>query len=151
MNNVTLLLCSAGALMHLVQVLPIAQDVDPDETRTVWEYLAGKYDANEDGKITRKEYGRSDVHFDRLDRDGNGVIEAADVEQGARRRGGRGDRKRVEAPSEGQLAPDFELELLGEAPKEGVKAKKSKGKPERVRLSKLAKKHPVALIFGSYT
>ena len=126
-------------------------EVDPEEVRSVWEYLAGRYDRNEDGKISEKEYTRSAEHFARLDRDGNGVIEKADVEQAARRRNKRGARERVEAPREGEVAPDFELEVLGRAENDEKKTKKKAAKAEVVRLSKLKGKRLVALIFGSYT
>ena len=70
------------------------QDVDPDETHTVWEYLAKRYDTDGDGKITSEEYTRGTEAFTRLDRDKNGVIEEADMSKGGRGRGRRGPRSR---------------------------------------------------------
>lgn len=126
------------------------QDVDPDETRTVWEYLAKRYDTDGDDKITPEEYTRGTEAFTRLDRDKNGVIEEADMSKGGRGRGRRGPRsrgqgQRPEPPQEGERAPDFKLELLGTAKKD------AKEKQELVQLSKFKGKKPVALIFGSYT
>jgi len=142
------------------------QGVDPDETRTVWEYLAKRYDADGDGKIAPDEYTRSTEAFTRLDRDKSGFIEEADMSKGGRGRGrrgprGRGQGQRPEPPQEGELAPDFKLELLGIAEKDAkdkdadppTDSKKDarKKKKELVQLSKFERKKPVALIFGSYT
>ncbi len=61
----------------------------------------------------------------------------------AQRRGRRAPTAKV-----GQTAPDFNLPVL-----QGFKAvkKKTDQKHRMVKLSELAKKKPVALIFGSYT
>lgn len=152
-----------------------AQDketVDPDEAKTVWEYLSGRYDANGDGKIDQKEYTRGADQFKRLDKDGNGFIDASDAKpsrgRGAERgggggrrgggggagRGGRGGSQA--APTEGSLAPDFELETLYPSKKEGEamdKQKEADATPEykSVSLASFKEKKPVALIFGSYT
>lgn len=112
---------------------------------SAWDYLAKRYDADGDGKITRDEYTRSDEHFGRLDRDKNGVIEAADMELRSRMR--RRPQAGSEAPEEGEMAPDFELDVLGKKSRSVGKKKPAK----RVRLSKSKGKKPVALIFGSYT
>ncbi|MFT7677482.1 MAG: hypothetical protein ACI8QC_001460 [Planctomycetota bacterium] len=113
---------------------------------SAWEYLAERYDADGDGKISRAEYTRTDEHFARLDRDENGVIEAADMEIRSRMRGR--PEAGPEAPAEGEMAPDFELDVLGKKSEKGAK----KDKPaKRVRLSASKGKKPVALIFGSYT
>ena len=115
-------------------------------TESAWEYLAKRYDTDGDGKISREEYTRTDEHFVRLDRDKNGVIEAADMKLRTRMR--RRPEAGPEAPAEGELAPDFELDVLGKQSKKDAK----KSKPaKRVRLSKFKGKRPVALIFGSYT
>lgn len=128
--------------------------VDPEEVDSIWEYLTGRYDRDEDQKISREEYTRSDDHFARLDRDGDGTIEKSDVEQ-KRGRGDRektrergGERQKALAPSEGDQAPDFVLETL--IPKKKGKTEKS-DKTEKVRLSSFKGKKPVALVFGSYT
>lgn len=86
---------------------PAVQDEEPKEdeeteevkeptARSTWEYLADKYDADEDGKITPEEYGRDETHFKRLDVNSDGVIAKAEIEERDRTsresRGGRGGR-----------------------------------------------------------
>ena len=148
---------------------------DPDEAKTIWEYLSSRYDTNGDGKIDKKEYTRGSTQFDRLDKDKNGFIDADDTaqaggrggERGGRRgggggagRGGRGGSQQS-APTEGSRAPGFELETLYpakeiESEKKGD-AKESKKEAEKepkfksVSLKSFEGKKPVALIFGSYT
>lgn len=130
-----------------------AQDADPDAARSVWDYLAARYDTDGDGKISEKEYSRGKARFARLDRDGNGFIEKADTEQRIQRT--RGSRERTEAPSEGAVAPNFKLETLQPRKVDPKKAKKGEGEPEEVfdvvELKSFKGKKPVALVFGSYT
>jgi hypothetical protein len=52
----------------------------PSESRYSWEWLAARYDADKDGKITRKEFPGDDTLFERLDRDRDGVLTAADFD-----------------------------------------------------------------------
>ena len=146
--------------------------VDPDEAKSVWEYLSGRYDANGDGKIDKKEYTRGSTQFDRLDKDKNGFIEKADSagtqgrgERGGGRRGGGGGRRGARggggggqsAPTEGSRAPSFELETLypvqeeGEAQNDRAKASDKEPEYKSVSLKTFKDKKPVALIFGSYT
>src|SRR5262249_1704132 len=49
---------------------------DPSQCRHDWAWLAARYDANGDGRITRKEFTGDAEWFKRMDRDGNGVITA---------------------------------------------------------------------------
>jgi len=62
----------------------------------VWKLLAGKYDRNQDGRITPAEYPREANKFEAFDRDGDGAITRADFAGGMRRamprRAGGGDR-----------------------------------------------------------
>ncbi len=129
---------------------------------SAWDYMAGKYDADKDGKITRAEYTRDDEHWKRLDANGDGSLDQAEFEKGARRgpggrsggrpgcRGGGSPRKGT-APREGEKAPAFALELLPELDKEQAETKDGKEpKPEVVKLASYKGKKPVALIFGSY-
>lgn len=107
--------------------------VEEPKARSTWEYLAEKYDADEDGQITPEEYGRDETHFKRLDVDSDGVISKAEIDErdrasrggrGGGGRGGRGGRgrrgegearpARGVAPLEGSEAPDFELLVLAE-------------------------------------
>lgn len=50
------------------------------QTRYGWKWLAGRYDADRDGKVTRKEFPGPAALFDRLDRDRDGVLTAADFD-----------------------------------------------------------------------
>lgn len=131
--------------MHTLALALLCSSTGGAAPESAWDYLAKRYDADQDGKITREEYTRTDEHFVRLDRDKNGVIEAADMELRSRMR--RRPEAGPEAPEEGEPAPDFELEMLGKESKEEGKQKPAK----RVRMSKSKGKKPVALIFGSYT
>lgn len=103
--------------------------------------LRDSYDKDRDGKVTRAEYPRTDTAFRNLDRDGNGVLEAADFRADTRRETRptppRPDPK-LALPKVGDPAPDFELPMLGM-------------KDVTVKLSSLRGDRPVALIFGSYT
>ena len=167
MRRMTATVLAALALMSFARSPddgPTHDEVDPDAVKTIWEYLARRYDADGDGRISMVEYRRGEAQFARLDKDKNGYIEEADTERGSRGRRGRrppGDRKRVEPPQEGAVAPDFELELLylpekTAAPAEGgaerdAPKKDASREPGTVELSSLKGKKPVALIFGSYT
>jgi Ca2+-binding EF-hand superfamily protein len=52
----------------------------PGQSRYGWDWLVARYDADHDGTITREEFkGRAEL-FDRLDRDGDGVLTAADFD-----------------------------------------------------------------------
>ena len=112
----------------------------------VLQKLLQQYDKNKDGKIQKDEYPRTAEAFANLDRDRNGVLDAADFEGGPARgrRDPRGPEGKDKLPQVGSQAPDFELPLLGT---EGKEAKEGK----TVKLSSLRGKQPVALIFGSYT
>jgi Ca2+-binding EF-hand superfamily protein len=70
----------AGCASTANTAAPMALDEDTDST---WVYLAAKYDVDGDGRITRAEYVRASGHFQRLDRDEDGVIMAADFESGS--------------------------------------------------------------------
>ena len=104
----------------------------------VFKFLAEKYDADKDGKITADEYDRSEENFARFDTNKDGVLTAADW-SGRPARGKRGQRRGTsDAPSVGEQAPDFTLtEILDETAK--------------VQLSSFAGDKPVALVFGSCT
>lgn len=127
---------------------------------SIWEYLTEKYDANGDGVITKKEYGKDKEHWQRLDVDGNGKLTKSEVEgrKNPNLRGKKAQERKVpKAPKAGSKAPDFELEVVVDVttlghPEEKPADKRGKAKePEKVRLSSFRGKRPVALIFGSYT
>jgi hypothetical protein len=104
------------------------------------EKLLQQYDKNHDGRIERSEYPRTAEGFANLDRDKNGIIDAADQATPAARppRGGLPDLQGVALPKVGDLAPDFDLPMLGM-------------KDKTVKLSSFRGDKPVALVFGSYT
>jgi len=98
-------------------------------------------DANDDGTIQKEEVAGI---FVELDKDKSGDLGKDEVTRFRGRRGGRGrrgERARPEGPKLPQaceVAPDFDLPVLGD-------------KTKTVKLSSFAGKKPVALIFGSYT
>ena len=52
----------------------------PSQSRYSWTWLAERFDADKDGKITRKEFPGDDALFARLDRNHDGVLTAADFD-----------------------------------------------------------------------
>ena len=52
----------------------------PTQSRYDWKWLAARFDADRDGRITRKEFKGPAELFDRLDRDGSGVLTASDFD-----------------------------------------------------------------------
>ena len=132
--------------MSLLLALPIAaqRPARPPATPPAGDAFAKlrqQYDKDGDGKIQKAEYPRADAGFANLDRDGNGIIEAGDF-TAATPRGRRAAvpmaRKTDKLPKAGEMAPDFELPMLGM-------------KDTTVKLSSFRGDRPVALIFGSYT
>jgi len=125
-------------------VLPLAaQRLGQPLGAEAFAKLLQQYDKNGDKKITRTEYLRGDTAWQNLDRNGDGVLEAADFEAAGpkprpndviRERNAPADK----LPKVGEQAPDFELAMLGM-------------KDKKVKLSSFAGKQPVALIFGSWT
>ena len=162
---------AALALAALLPLAPVADDPPPPAEppqATVWEFLVDKYDANEDGRITKKEYTGISDRWKLLDLDGNGWIDEKEVESRGRVAKPRPDKKKVTAPKVGRRAPTFELEVMTDLahlpedapdeepevdPKEGKRSDKdAKPKePETIALADFRGKKPVALIFGSYT
>jgi hypothetical protein len=52
----------------------------PSQGRHGWDWLAARFDANHDGRITREEFTGSPEWFDRLDRDRDGAITQSDLD-----------------------------------------------------------------------
>ncbi len=50
------------------------------QTRFPWDYVRKRYDTDQDGKATLKEFGGAEADFARLDRDGDGAITGKDLE-----------------------------------------------------------------------
>ncbi len=51
------------------------------EREAIWGHLAARHDRNHDGRIERGEYDRDRSAFDRLDRDGDGVVTPRDFDR----------------------------------------------------------------------
>ncbi len=106
----------------------------------VFKFLADKYDKDNDGKLTREEYDRSEENFLRFDTNKDGELTADDWSKGTvgRRRGGRQKNNNSVAPKVGDQAPDFSLTRVDD-------------ETQTVQLSSFAGSKPVALMFGSCT
>jgi hypothetical protein len=129
-------------LLATLAALP-AQRQSPEADKQVLAKLLLQYDKDKNGKIEKAEYPRTGEAFANLDRDRNGVIDAADftARPGLRARGdgrARPAEETAKLPKVGDVAPDFDLPMLGV-------------KDKSVKLSSFLGDKPVALIFGSYT
>ncbi|HKB16935.1 MAG TPA: hypothetical protein VKF62_12785 [Planctomycetota bacterium] len=60
---------------------PRAGDDAAREREAIWGHLAARHDRNRDGRIERDEYDRDRSAFDRLDRDGDGVVTPRDFDR----------------------------------------------------------------------
>ncbi|MGH7151788.1 MAG: EF-hand domain-containing protein, partial [Planctomycetota bacterium] len=58
-----------------------AEDAAAREGEAIWGHLGSRHDRNGDGRIDRAEYGRDRSAFDRLDRDGDGVVTPRDFDR----------------------------------------------------------------------
>ena len=74
-STLALFACASAS----VDVEPVASALGTGES--VWEHLASKYDLDGDDAISRDEYDRGEQRFANLDRDEDGAITRADVEQ----------------------------------------------------------------------
>ncbi len=79
--------CQSGSDQATLGQVSAPMELD-DSVDSLWVYLAQKYDVDGDGRITVHEYQREGGHFDRLDRNDDGVVTAADFERGPGRREG---------------------------------------------------------------
>jgi hypothetical protein len=52
----------------------------PSQRRHDWAWLAARYDANRDGRVTRAEAAGASAYFDALDRDHSGAVTAEDFD-----------------------------------------------------------------------
>jgi len=125
-------------------VVPIAaQRMGQPLGAEAFQKLLQQYDKNGDKRIQRAEYPRTDAGWKSLDRNSDGVLEAQDFAEVAPKPRPADVIRERNAPAEklpkvGDVAPDFELPMLGM-------------KDKKVKLSSFAGKQPVALIFGSWT
>ena len=118
------------------------QETPAPPPATIWEYLRTKYDANGDGRISRREYDRDKARWKRLDRDGDGYVTEEEAEH-LKREPAKG--KKRKPPKEGQRAPDFRLSVVA------TRDATAPEKPTEWKLSSFRGERPVALVFGSYT
>jgi hypothetical protein len=144
----------------------------PSQSRLGWSWLAARLDANRDGRITLDEFTGSTEWFERLDRDGDGVLTAADFDFSPRpppkapAKGSKDSAKEAKnAAKGGDGMPSQELLLkamfrgeLG-SPYEGARVGKRAPRftlpthdgKRQVALADHIGKKPVVLIFGSFT
>lgn len=99
----------------------LGEDTKAPMGRMAGRFLSRGLDADGNGRI---EKGDLEKLFATIDRDGNGILDQ--------------DKEIVLPPGVGEMAPDFDLPLVGDAKK-------------TVKLSSFRKDRPVVLIFGSYT
>ena len=94
---IALLLLAALAAPALPQD-PGRRGREGRDGRSAWERMK-RHDANGDGRVTAEEFRGPDQMFDRLDRDGAGVVTQEEAEEFDRKRsgGGRGDGERGSA------------------------------------------------------
>lgn len=59
------------------------------DSSSPWEHVSGKYDADQDGTVTREEFQQNDLRFARMDRNDDGQLTEADFEGLESRRPGR--------------------------------------------------------------
>ncbi len=85
--GLTLAGCQSGSSQAALGQVSAPMELD-DSVDSSWAYLARKYDIDGDGRITVQEYQREGGHFDRLDRNEDGVVTAADFERTPGRREG---------------------------------------------------------------
>lgn len=74
-----------GGALLIAAVLPL--QAQPPEEGRFWERMSEKYDTNADGEISREEFTAQSDPFERLDRDEDGVLTAADFAGGPGRGG----------------------------------------------------------------
>ena len=79
--------CQSGSGQVTLGQVAAPMELD-DSVDSSWVYLAKKYDVDGDGRISEQEYQREGGRFDRLDRNDDGVVTAADFERTPGRREG---------------------------------------------------------------
>jgi Ca2+-binding EF-hand superfamily protein len=74
--------CTEGGqrLWDVLSNAPMRRSFEQGESRYGWAWLAARFDADQDGEVTRREFTGSDEQFRRLDRNRDGVVTAADFD-----------------------------------------------------------------------
>ena len=128
----------AVGLLYACAATPPAPEYDA-RTLAVWEFVRAQYDADGDGTVLRREYGRDERAFFHLDADRDGRITRTDFAKswdGVPRTKDGTFVHGEGGPEVGDPAPRIALPDLD----------------GRVRtLVELCAKRPVVLVFGSYT
>ena len=132
----------------------------PGEGRLGWRWLAGQMDADRDGQITREEFRGSDAAFERLDRNGDGVLTEADFVwpyEAIPANMPKAVRIFMSPPQDMLLKAFFRGEMGSwyEGPRVGQRAPlfnlPTQDGKRTVALADLLGDKPVVLIFGSFT
>ena len=122
-------------------VIAVAPDPEPATFASSWDFYRRRYDADEDERVTRAEYTRTEAAFGRLDADGDGILTEGDFAR-------RWDRVPRVPPGQktfswgeggprfGDPAPDFRLATTS---------------GEEIDLGRFRGHKPVVLVFGSFT
>lgn len=141
----------------------------PGSSRLDWKWLAGRRDADGDGRITTEEFQGPAEVFSRLDRDEDGALTADDFDWWSKKaltkKTGTKDRAKKDQPKKAGSRPTLPTLLAGmftdeigspyEGPRVGTLAPRftlptHDGK-SIVSLDERLGRKPVVLIFGSFT
>ena len=81
----TLLAVSSLACRQTESAKGAGEPVGSKAPDSIFAYLLERYDGDRDGVVSREEYGRGDEEFGRLDKQVDGVLDAADFKRSGRR------------------------------------------------------------------
>ena len=145
--------------IYEMQVGPGQGWFKPSETRLGWRWIAGQMDIDHDGKITREEFRGPDAFFDRLDRNGDGVLTEADFAWPYPKMPAMPKAQRIAmSPPQEVLLPAFFRGELGswyEGPRVGQRAPlftlPTQDGKQSISLADQLGDKPTVLIFGSFT
>jgi hypothetical protein len=130
----------------------------PSQTLYGWSWLARRMDANRDDAVTREEFSGPPELFDRLDRDGDGRLTAADFDWPGMPPGEDKPLAPADQPSRWMLLKALfqgEIGSLREGPALGSTAPPfrlpTQDGTRMISLSDYRGQKPVVLIFGNFT
>ena len=146
----------AGLLASLpvlaVPASPQAEDERPfsevhaEEIAAALAFLADRHDGNGDGVVTREEYSRDVVYWDRLDRNTDGKITAEDWDTEPRPLP---DMPRMSLPRSGGFGPNFVLSYV--YPEDQPEGAPVEPRPVSANLRKAYQDKPIVLYFVNLT